>query len=98
MPEAIKVLLVEDDPAVRIGSAQALELAGFVVESFESAERVASGIRPGMPAIVVSDVKLPGMDGLGLLRVVTGLEKDLPVILVTGHGDVTMDRAGADQL
>ena len=99
MPEAIRVLLVEDDPAVRIGSAQALELAGFVVESFESAEHVASGIRPGMPAIVVSDVKLPGMDGLGLLRVITGLEKDLPVILVTGHGDVTMAvqamRAGA---
>ena len=90
MPEAIKVLLVEDDDAVRIGSEQALQLAGFAVESFETAENVVSRIKPSMPAIVVSDVKLPGMDGLGLLRIVVALEKDLPVILVTGHGDITM--------
>ena len=38
----------------------------------------------------MSDVKLPGMDGLGLLRHVVDMERDLPVILVTGHGDVTM--------
>ena len=90
MPDAIKVLLIEDDPAVRIGSEQALELAGFPVESFESAERVVPNIKPGMPAIVVSDVKLPGMDGLTLLRHVAGVEAEFPVILVTGHGDITM--------
>jgi two-component system C4-dicarboxylate transport response regulator DctD len=99
MPDPIKVLLVEDDAAVRIGSEQALQLAGFAVESFETAERVLSCIKPGMRAIVVSDVKLPGMDGLGLLRHVVDLERDIPVILVTGHGDVTMAvkamRAGA---
>ena len=88
--ELIAVLLVEDDAAVRIGSEQALQLAGFPVRSFESAERVVPHIKPGMPAIVVSDVKLPGMDGLGLLRYVVDMERDLPVILVTGHGDVTM--------
>jgi two-component system, NtrC family, C4-dicarboxylate transport response regulator DctD len=90
MPDAIKVLLIEDDHAVRIGSEQALELAGFPVESFESAERVVPHIKPGMPAIVVSDVKLPGMDGLALLRHVAGVEAEFPVILVTGHGDITM--------
>jgi two-component system, NtrC family, C4-dicarboxylate transport response regulator DctD len=99
MPDAIRVLLIEDDPAVRIGSEQALQLAGIPVEAFESAERVLSHVTPGMPAIVVSDVKLPGMDGLGLLRYVTDVERDLPVILVTGHGDITMAvqamRAGA---
>jgi two-component system C4-dicarboxylate transport response regulator DctD len=90
MPDAIKVLLIEDDVAVRIGSEQALQLAGFLVESFESAERVVANIQPGISAIVVSDVKLPGMDGLGLLRHVVDVERDLPVILVTGHGDITM--------
>jgi two-component system, NtrC family, C4-dicarboxylate transport response regulator DctD len=90
MPDSIKVLLVEDDPAVRIGSEQALKLAGFPVESFESAERVVPHIKLGIPAIVVSDVRLPGMDGLGLLRHVVDMERGLPVILVTGHGDVTM--------
>ncbi len=89
-PDAIKVLLIEDDVAVRIGSEQALQLAGFPVESFESAERVVASIQPGISAIVVSDVKLPGMDGLGLLRHVVDIERGLPVILVTGHGDITM--------
>ena len=99
MLDGIKVLLIEDDNAVRIGSVQALQLAGFAVESFESAERAVTHIKPGMPAIIVSDVKLPGMDGLGLLRHATEVEAELPVILVTGHGDITMAvqamRAGA---
>src|SRR5437660_1641964 len=99
MPEAIKVLLIEDDTAVRIGSVQALQLAGLTVESFETAERALAHIKPGMPAVVVSDVKLPGMDGLGLLRYAAEVEAELPVILVTGHGDITMAvqamRAGA---
>jgi two-component system C4-dicarboxylate transport response regulator DctD len=90
MRDAIKVLLIEDDDAVRIGSEQALRLAGFDVESFASSERALAGIERGMPAVVVSDVKLPGMDGLGLLRRIAETEKALPVILVTGHGDITM--------
>src|ERR1700704_3983571 len=99
MPDGITVLLIEDDTSVRIGSEQALQLAGFPVESFESAERALAHIKPGMPAVIVSDVKLAGMDGLGLLRHATEVESDLPVILVTGHGDITMAvqamRAGA---
>src|SRR4051812_6846837 len=99
MSDGISVLLIEDDTAVRIGSVQALQLAGFTVESFESAERAVPHIRAGMPAVVVTDVKLPGMDGLGLLRCAADIEADLPVILVTGHGDVAMAvqamRAGA---
>src|SRR4030088_1732555 len=61
MPDGIKVLLIEDDTAVRIGSEQALQLAGFPVESFESAERALVHIKPGMPTVIVSDVKLAGM-------------------------------------
>src|SRR3954451_18995271 len=99
MTDAVTVLLVEDDAAVRIGSEQALQLAGFTVESFESAERMLPYIKPGMAALVVSDVKLPRMDGLGLLRHVLETERDVPVILVTGHGDIGMAvqamRAGA---
>jgi two-component system C4-dicarboxylate transport response regulator DctD len=86
----IKVLFIEDDEAVRLGGEQALELAGFTVEAFHSAERVIAEIKPGLPAIVVSDVKLPGMDGLALLRHVTSVDRDIPVILVTGHGDISM--------
>lgn len=86
----VKVLLVEDDEAVRIGAAQALELAGFAVEAFETAEKVRPQLKPGLPAILITDVRLPGMDGLTLLGHANRLEPDLPVIVITGHGDIAM--------
>jgi two-component system C4-dicarboxylate transport response regulator DctD len=90
MFEGLKVLFVEDDPAVRLGSKQALQLAGFDVQTFESAEKVRKHLLPEFPGILVSDVKLPGIDGLALLRQAKGIDPDLPVILVTGHGDISM--------
>jgi two-component system C4-dicarboxylate transport response regulator DctD len=88
--EDIQVLLVEDDPTVRAGSAQALELAGFAVSSHESAEPVAQQLQPHSAAVLVSDVRLPGMSGLDLLAAVRAIDPELPVILVTGHGDIAM--------
>ncbi len=88
--EDIQVLLVEDDPTVRAGSAQALELAGFTVSSHESAEPVAQQLQPHSAAVLVSDVRLPGMSGLDLLAAVRAIDPELPVILVTGHGDIAM--------
>jgi two-component system C4-dicarboxylate transport response regulator DctD len=90
MTEPIKVLLIEDDNDVRDAGEQALQLAGLEVEAFESAERAKSRIAPGVPAVVVSDVKLGGMDGLQFLQHVMTIDRDLPVILVTGHGDIAM--------
>jgi len=86
----IQVLLVEDDPTVRAGSAQALELADFTVSSFESAEPAAQLLQANSPVVLVSDVRLPGMSGLELLEVARAIDPDLPVILVTGHGDISM--------
>ncbi|WP_035060417.1 sigma-54-dependent transcriptional regulator [Andreprevotia chitinilytica] len=83
--------LVEDDPIVRRGSEQALRLAGFQVRSHPDAESLLETVAQGVhPAVVVSDVRLPGRDGLALLRELVTLDRELPVILVTGHGDVTM--------
>lgn len=90
MSDGLKVLLVEDDPSVRAGSEQALQLAGLEVQSFHSAEQVRKYIVPDFPGILVSDVRLPGMSGLELLLDVKSQDKQLPVILVTGHGDITM--------
>lgn len=90
MFEGLKVLFVEDDPAVRLGSQQALQLAGLEVQAFESAEKVRKQIIPDFPGILVSDIKLPGMDGLELLRQAKNVDPELPVILVTGHGDISM--------
>jgi two-component system C4-dicarboxylate transport response regulator DctD len=86
----IEVILVEDDPTVRAGSAQALDLAGFTVRSFDSAEPVAKLLEPHCAAVLVSDVRLPGMSGLDLLAAARAIAPELPVILVTGHGDIAM--------
>jgi len=90
MPEQLKVLLIEDDAAVRIGCEQALQLAGFEVVSFHSAEQARRLIVPGFPGIVVSDVRLPGMQGTELLQLAMETDPGVPVILVTGHGDIAM--------
>lgn len=87
---SLKVLLVEDDPAVRLGCEQALELEGFEVLSFDSAEAARTAVVPDYPGIVVSDVRLPGKDGLTLLRELRTVDANLPVVLITGHGDITM--------
>ena len=90
MPEGLKVLFVEDDPAVRFGGAQALSLAGVAVEAFDSAAAVRPHLHPYFPGVLVTDVKMPGMSGLELLVLAREIDPTLPVILVTGHGDVAM--------
>jgi DNA-binding NtrC family response regulator len=90
MSDSVRVLLVEDDPAVLLGTQQTLQLAGFEVEPFADAEAAIPSIFPDVPAIIVCDVKLPGLDGLGLLAKAQSIDKDLAVILITGHGDVAM--------
>jgi len=88
--QAIRVIFVEDEPDVRMGSTQALELAGLDVDGFASVEEARSLIRPGVPAVVLCDVKLPGMPGTQWLNEIRTIDPDLPVILVTGHGDIAM--------
>lgn len=88
--DGMQVLLVEDDAIVRKGAQQTLELAGLCVLACASAEEALTHLSPNFPGIVLSDVKLPGIDGLELLRKALAQEASLPVILVTGHGDVSM--------
>jgi two-component system C4-dicarboxylate transport response regulator DctD len=90
MSTPVTVLLVEDDSDVLLSTKQALELAGFAVEPFASAEAAVDKILPDVPAIVVCDVRLPGMDGLALLSHAKSVDDELAVILVTGHGDIAM--------
>jgi two-component system, NtrC family, C4-dicarboxylate transport response regulator DctD len=90
MFDGLKILLVEDDPTVREGSEQALQLAGLDVLAFESAEQALKLVKPDFPGIVVSDVRLPGISGMALLGAIKAIDAHLPVILVTGHGDITM--------
>ncbi len=90
MVDECPILFVEDDPAVRLGATQALQLAGLQVRGFGSAESVLPHLVPGFCGILITDVKLPGMDGLQLLEKSQQIDAGLPVILVTGHGDISM--------
>jgi two-component system C4-dicarboxylate transport response regulator DctD len=98
-PFSIGVIYVEDDEDVRVGAVQALKLAGFEVQAFPSAEQASVSIRVDMPFVVVSDVRLGGMSGIEFLSNLRGVDPELPVILVTAHGDISMAveamRAGA---
>ncbi|UCF21915.1 MAG: sigma-54-dependent Fis family transcriptional regulator, partial [Ralstonia sp.] len=93
------VFPIEDDDVVRLGCEQALTLADVPVQSFADAESALAALATQTPAVVVTDVRLPGRDGLAVLREMLQHDRQLPVILITGHGDVTMAvaamRAGA---
>ncbi len=84
------VFLVEDDAAVRKGCEQALSIADIPVRAFADAEKLLAALATATPALVVSDVRLPGRDGLTLLRELRQYDRELPVLLMTGHGDVAM--------
>src|SRR3954447_25743145 len=88
--QSIGVIYVEDDDDVRIGGVQALELADFSVSGFASVEAASALVRADMPFVVVSDVRLRGRSGTEWLSDLHRLDPDLPVILVTGHGDISM--------
>ncbi|TVT46923.1 MAG: sigma-54-dependent Fis family transcriptional regulator [Denitromonas halophila] len=84
------VIVIEDDPQVRLGIEQALELDDLPVRGFDAAEPALARIGPDFPGTVVCDVRLPGMDGLALLRAVMAIDREIPVVLITGHGGITM--------
>ncbi|HIJ37568.1 MAG TPA: sigma-54-dependent Fis family transcriptional regulator [Rhodospirillaceae bacterium] len=83
------IVLVDDDRQVRMAASQTLELAGYNVASCESGEKALKSIDRSCGALV-TDVRMPGMDGFSLLQKALAVDPDLPVILVTGHGDVSM--------
>jgi DNA-binding NtrC family response regulator len=90
MNKAMKIAIVDDEKDMRQSISQWLALSGFDTETYASAEDALKGLSPDFPGIVVSDVKMPGMDGMQFLRKLKGVDSSLPVIMITGHGDVPM--------
>ncbi len=85
-----QVIVVDDEAAIREAVQQWLQLSGFEVHTCASAAEALAVVDRDFPGIVVSDVRMPGSDGLQLLDKLLQIDSDLPVILVTGHGDVPM--------
>jgi two-component system C4-dicarboxylate transport response regulator DctD len=90
MSHDLTVLLVEDDLPMQLGCQQALQLAGLRVEAVDRAELALRRLAAGFPGVVVTDMRLPGADGLSLVRACHEMEPALPVIMITGHGDVSL--------
>ncbi|WP_277589486.1 sigma-54-dependent transcriptional regulator [Pseudomonas chlororaphis] len=84
------VMLVDDEASIRTAVEQWLSLSGFEVQLFSRAEDCLARLPRDFPGVILSDVRMPGISGLELLKEVQQRDADLPVILLTGHGDVPM--------
>ncbi|KTC41416.1 C4-dicarboxylate ABC transporter [Pseudomonas sp. ABAC21] len=84
------VIVVDDEASIRTAVEQWLSLSGFEVQLFSRAEECLAQLPRDFPGVILSDVRMPGLSGLQLLAEVQRRDVDLPVILLTGHGDVPM--------
>jgi len=82
------VILVDDDPSFRRSTERLLRTAGYQIQSFASALEFLRSPRPDVPACLVSDVRMPGLNGLDLQRELARAGWQIPIIFITGHGDV----------
>ncbi|MDS9469365.1 sigma-54 dependent transcriptional regulator [Paracoccus sp. MBLB3053] len=91
------VRLVDDDPDLLAAQVQSLEIAGFRAEAFTEPDAALRDLGTDWPGIVLSDVRMPKMDGFQLFERIHAIDPELPVILLTGHGDVPMAVAALRQ-
>ena len=84
------VRLVEDDDSLRKSVSQWLSLSSCSVETFDNGQAALEALTPEFDGVIVSDVRMPGMDGFELLEAVQQVDQEIPVVLFTGHGDVSM--------
>ena len=93
------VMVVDDDPSFRRSTERLLRGTGLQIQIFASAQEFLRSRRPDVPACLVSDVRMPGMSGLDLQRELAREGWQIPIIFITGHGDIPMSvramKAGA---
>jgi FixJ family two-component response regulator len=93
------VFVIDDDASVRKALANLLRSVGLGVEAFGTAQDFLAGDRPDVPGCLVLDVRLPGLSGLDLQRQLLQAQIQMPIIFITGHGDIQMSveamKAGA---
>lgn len=84
------VFFIDDEQDLRLANEQSLKLANLSVELFEQAEHALPKLDSAWNGVCVCDIRLPGMDGISFLQQVQQMDTEIPVILITGHGDITM--------
>jgi len=85
-----KVAIIDDEKDIRESISQWLTLTGYETDVFPDADSALKTIGNGYPGVVISDIRMPGLDGMELLQRLTRVDPKIPVILITGHGDVPM--------
>lgn len=85
-----KILLVDDEEGIRKVLSISLADSGYQVLTAENGERALEQFRQEQPEIVLTDIKMPGMDGIELLRKIKAQNADAEVIMITGHGDMDL--------
>jgi len=90
MPRSARVYVIDDDPAMRDSLDFLLGSAGFSVRLFDSAQIFLDELESLEAGCVVTDIRMPGIDGMELLRQLNSGTRKLPVIVMTGHGDVPL--------
>lgn len=85
-----KVYFVDDDRGMIHSSVQWLTLSGLKVQAFVDPKVLLRTLKPNSACIVVSDIKMPDLDGMSLMKHLHAKDKNLPVILITGHGDIPL--------
>lgn len=93
------VFVIDDDESIREALKSLIRSVGLSVETFASAQEFLQRRRPDVPACLILDVRMPGLSGLDLQRELTDANIHLPIIFITGHGDIPMSvramKAGA---
>ena len=84
------VLVIDDDPSMRTAIKELIEAVGLTCQTFGSGKEFLEANLPDVPRCLVLDVRLPGLSGLNLQRELTERNIQIPIIFITGHGDIPM--------
>ena len=99
MSDDAMVFVIDDDESIRESLKSLMRSVGLGVETFASAQEFLQSTRPDVPACLILDVRMPGLSGLDLQRELTDANIHIPIIFITGHGDIPMSvramKAGA---
>lgn len=82
------IAIIDDNADIRESLAELLELADYVVSAYSSADAAFRDISADYPGVLVSDLRMPGMDGMSFLKLMQQTDPELPIIMITGHGDI----------
>ena len=86
----LKVAIIDDEKDIRESISQWLTLTGYETDIFSDADSALKIIGNGYPGVVITDIRMPGLGGMELLKRLSHIDPQIPVILITGHGDVPM--------